>query len=108
MAAEKVEQQLIKAFVKTIGGEVWDTSQGFRGGSRRQRTTRITEGLPDLLVFLPPKAVFFFWEVKGDGGRVTDDQRKFQAFAGRCNVACGIGDFDDFKKFLTQFGYGFL
>lgn len=108
MGGERDEQQRIKRLVHALGGSVWDTSQGFRGGSRSNRTTRIDKGLPDLLIFVPAKSVFFFWEVKAPGGRVGDDQLKFKDFCDRCNVDAGIGTFDDFKQFLTRYGYGFL
>ena len=100
MTTEKEEQLRIKKLVKVLGGSVWDTSD--------YRAVHVTKGLPDLVIFLPGKSLMVWWETKSAQGMCSDSQLRFQEHCKRCNQHMGVGTFDDFKKFLAEFGYGFL
>ena len=100
MLTEKEEQQRITRLVKLLGGSVWDTSD--------YRAVHVTKGLPDIVAFLPAKSIMVWWETKSEKGKPSEHQLKFKRHCDRCNQHMGIGTFDDFKKFLKQFGYGFL
>lgn len=50
MRPEAVIQRNIVKFLRTIGGAVWVTSQGYR---KEPGGTRMTPGLPDLVVMFP-------------------------------------------------------
>ncbi len=105
---EDAEQKAMVRLLRSIGGQVYSLSQGYRPGGKRHATTRQTKGLPDLWVFLPPRQIAFWLEVKKKSGHVKPEQI---VFGHRCE-ANGVpycrGGVDDLKKFLTRFGYKFL
>jgi hypothetical protein len=65
--------------LEALGFWVADTSQGYRRGSRRNRSTRVTKGLPDLYA-IHERLGFMVWiEVKGPTTRITPEQYAWQA-----------------------------
>ena len=75
----------ITDFLKLIGHAVYSTEQGYRSA---RGGTRMSPGIPDLLVFgTGPELPFFFIEVKAPGGgKLRDSQVAFQAECKRMNV----------------------
>jgi len=120
---EKTEQANIQNFVGQLGGSVATI------GTRRARncvacgtpadmSTRQTEGLPDLAVFLPPAPgarlgadglaapwVFLWVEVKGRGGTLTAEQVIFREFCNLARVPHIVGGFDQFLEFARAGGW---
>ena len=84
MATEAEIQRGIVTFLRSIGGAVWVTSQGYRkdpGG------TRMTPGLPDLIVmFAYKRKGWTFAEVKTPKGKLSPAQVVFRDEA----IAAGV------------------
>ena len=72
MATEAEIQRGIVKYLKRHACVVYTTSQGYRPGGG----TRVTAGLPDLLVIHSPGA-WTFAEVKTPAGRMNHDQDVF-------------------------------
>ena len=71
---ERDVQRAVITLFRACGAVVYVTSQGYRkdpGG------TRMTAGLPDLLVFFPRLGKLLFFEVKRPGGKRTPAQIQF-------------------------------
>jgi hypothetical protein len=119
---EKSEQANIQNFVQQIGGYV--ATIGTRRarncvtcGSPADMSTRQTEGLPDLVVFLPPAPhlrsaagqrapwVCVWIEVKGRGGTLTPEQVVFREFCTLAHETHIVGGFDAFLEFARAGGW---
>lgn len=122
---EKAEQAGIIQLARTLRAEIWVL--GTRRGRGKpcpkcgtfvaeHQGLRQTPGHPDLLMFLPvlerdlcePSALsrrLVYWETKVPGGRLSDEQRAFQACARAAGVECYSGTFDDFVSWTIREGY---
>lgn len=72
--------------------------------------TRQTEGIPDVLAFLPARngaaRVLLFWEAKhADGGRASAEQLAFAALCREAAQAHVLGPFDVLYAWLIEHGY---
>lgn len=75
--------------------------------------TRQTPGIGDVFAFLPerhgalgPEREALWWEAKrSEGGRMSDDQRKFQGLCGQARQHHVVGDRDDLIGWLILQGY---
>lgn len=76
---EKHVQAEVKGALEGLGFHISDTSQGYRGGGRRNRSTRITKGVPDLYVTHARYRIRAWLEVKGEETPVTPEQRAWHA-----------------------------
>lgn len=63
----------IQLFLKQVGCSVYTTEQGFR---KERGGTRMTPGIPDLIVFHP--LAWTFAELKTPRGRLTGAQQGFR------------------------------
>ena len=102
MTEAQIQREIIK-FLRSIGGAVWHTSQGFR---RDPGGTRMTPGLPDLVVMFPeawrkhveterpgftklylaPDGRWTFAEVKTPKGRLSPAQIVFRDESAKAGV----------------------
>jgi hypothetical protein len=71
---ENETQNAAKKTPQTLGFWVADTSQGYRRGSRRNRSTRVTKGIPDLYAIHETRQLFVWIEVKGPDTKITPEQ----------------------------------
>jgi hypothetical protein len=80
---QKVEARCRQVFEKA-GCAVYSTSQ--------RRRSRVSAGIPDLIVFGPPGHPFhLYFEVKAGRGRLSEAQHKFALHCERANVRCEAG-----------------
>jgi hypothetical protein len=82
--------------LEMLGFRVWQTSQPQRA--------MMSPGLPDLVVFHPRRKLFFFWETKAAGGKLSEAQLDFLAACAACGVPHGYGGLAEAKAFLVQQG----
>lgn len=104
---EKAEQAHIIQLLRSIGGRVYVI-----GGHRRRgdfQGTMQTEGIPDLMAFLPVRAlasgrarVFLFIECKAKGGRLRPEQEAFRELCLHAEVVHLVGGLDDVIAWLTE------
>lgn len=119
---EKSEQANIQNLATQLGGRVYTL------GTRRARvcatcgtpadmSTRQTEGVGDLIVFLPPPPrlrdaagnrapwVSVWVEVKGKGGTLSPEQVTFREFCLLAHVPHVVGGLDAFLDFARAGGW---
>jgi len=106
---EAIQQEQGIALLRSLGATV------YRLGVRRRATdhqgTGMSEGLPDVLAFVPVRGVpatrtFVAWEVKAAGGRLRPAQIEFQVRCFESGVAHVTGDLTALMHWLV--GAGFL
>ncbi len=68
---EEIRRDVVKA-LRALGFDIWDTEQGYR----RDGTTRVTKGLPDL--FIAGRGATAAVEMKALKGKQTPEQIDFQ------------------------------
>lgn len=109
---EKVVQQQIVTFIKTIGGKVKVVGTR-RPREDRHHSTFQTPGIPDLIVFVPLPAEPYsgrvrnlhgYIEVKAEGGRLRPEQREFQQDCAEAGVEHVVGDLDAVVAWLMRHG----
>jgi len=106
---ERAEQRAILDLLKLVHAEVWVL------GTVRKRGdwpgTRQTPGLPDILAFVRcplmiyPPAQFIAIEVKASSGRLSPDQRRFEAACRRADVTYLVGGVDAVLAWLRARGH---
>ena len=101
---EAIQQEQGIALLRSLGATV------YRLGVRRRATdhqgTGMSEGLPDVLAFVPVRGVpatrtFVAWEVKASGGRLRPEQIEFQARCFEAGVAHVTGDLTALMQWLV-------
>lgn len=93
---ERTIQRAVVKLFRSVGCEVAVLSQ--------VRPSRVARGLPDLYVF-PPRLVAPFWmEVKGLGGKPTEDQLLWQEACELRGVPCILGGVPEAKAYLQRIG----
>lgn len=118
---EKVVQSHIVQALRSVGGQVY-----VMGTTRRRGDyggTMQTEGIPDLMAFLPrPRSVadgprsmmalaaesqrrLLFVECKAAGGQLRPEQVVFRDLCGEADVTHLVGGLDDVLAWLTDAGY---
>jgi hypothetical protein len=108
---ERVEQEHIKRLLRSVGGQVY-----VMGTTRRRGDyggTMQTEGIPDLMAFLPRRGsdvastqrTFLFVECKARGGRLRPEQVQFRELCLDADVAHVVGDLDAVIEWLAARGY---
>jgi len=101
LVGEAVLQREIVNLLRLVGCAVYVTSQGYR---RDPGGTRMTPGLPDLLV-LHDETAWTFVEVKTAKGKIRPSQMEFAAYAAECRVPCEVWrSVDDAKRWLVAHG----
>ena len=94
-------QREIVAFLKMVGCAVYQTSQGYR---RDPGGTRMTPGLPDLLVMHGP-GQWTFAEVKTAKGRLSPAQYGFEVNASAAGIPWALWrDVDDAWQWAKDVG----
>lgn len=106
---EKTQQEQGLALLRSLGATVYRLGVRRRAGD--WQGTMQTEGLPDVMAFLPVRGVpgartFLAWEVKAPGGRLRPEQLEFQALCFNAGVAHVAGDLTQLMHWLV--GAGFL
>lgn len=130
---EKFEQQKGVDLLRSIGASVYTFGTRRSKGSRcpkcgefvpnKDRGTRQSEGVPDVLAFLPrrpgvigatnesallkvfPREVLW-WEAKRPGGGAeSDDQAEFRQLCAASSTAHCLGDVDELMTWLVEHGY---
>lgn len=105
-------QKNVTALYESIGCEVYNTSQ------HHNRNT-MTPGIPDLIVFFPAKASFWFHEVKRPDGikgdeehwrrppssKLSEAQHHFLDLCGAVGVARVVGGEEAALSYLSERGY---
>ena len=115
---EKTEQASIQNLVAQLGGTVYVLGSrramccGICGAPSTDRSTRQTEGLGDLAVFLPPtrrqldRAWHFVWiECKGRRGELSPEQVRFRELNQAAGVPHVVGGIDEFVAYLERGGW---
>lgn len=115
---EKTEQGSIVNLATLVGGKAYvlgttrATCCGVCGSPSTDRSTRQTEGLPDLAVFLPPAprwpgdGTAFVWiECKGRRGVLSPEQVAFRELCVAAHVHHVVGGLDEFIAFLEAGGW---
>jgi hypothetical protein len=110
---EKAEQAHIVQLLRSVGGQVYVMGTTRRRGD--YAGTMQTEGIPDLMAFLPARnasealgraaRVFLFVEVKARGGRLRPEQIEFQTCCVLADVAHITGGLDAVIAWLAERGY---
>jgi len=113
---EKAEQASIVNLTGQLGGRVYTlgttraTCCGVCGSPSTDRSTRQTEGLGDLAIYLPPPRgstgwVFLWIECKGRGGTLTPEQVAFREINVAAHVGHVVGGLDAFIDYLEAGGW---
>jgi hypothetical protein len=116
MNDEKAEQASIVNLTGQLGGRVYTlgsrraTCCGVCGSPSTDRSTRQTEGLGDLAIYLPPPRgstawVFLWIECKGREGTLTEAQVAFREINAAAHVTHLVGGLDAFLDFLEAGGW---
>lgn len=106
---EKLVQWQVVNLLRSIGAAVYIL--GTRRPSGDFQGTRQTPGIGDVYCILPPPRVTpgpgcALWvEVKADGGRLSPEQREFQALCAGANIPHVVGGVDQVIAFLIQGGW---
>lgn len=114
----KAEQRHVTALYRAVGGDVYELGTTRSRGGRclrcaafvpnRDMSTRQTPGIPDLLVFLPPRgdqpSVQLWHEVKAGRGRLSPEQQKFRSWCQAAHVEHVTGGVDDAITYLVGHG----
>lgn len=110
---EKVEQAHGVQLLRALGAKLY-VSGTHRRGTDFQGTMQ-TPGIPDVEAWLPverfvsslrpPRRQLLKWEVKAAGGRLSPEQRAYQALCAAGGVAHVCGDLDALIAWLIEFGY---
>jgi len=105
---EKTVQAHIVQLLRSLGGKVFVLGTRRRGGD--YPGTMQSEGVPDLLAFLPSRAepgrqLFLVIECKARGGRLRPDQEIFRALCVSAGVVHITGDLDAVIAWLIDQGY---
>jgi len=93
---ESEEQRRVTKLYRTVGGEVWSTSQPFRAALR--------PGIPDLIVFFRGRGVMLFHETKSARGKQSLEQRRFQRAATDCGLRYVLGGETEAREALIRLG----
>jgi len=101
---EAAQQEQGVALLRSMGATV------YRLGVRRRKGdyagTMQSEGLPDVLAFLPHRGsgvrTFLCWECKAPGGRVRPEQRVFAGLCFEAGVAHVMGDLTALLRWLVE------
>jgi hypothetical protein len=104
---EKAEQADVLRVLQALGAQVWLT--GTRRPHGESHSTRMTPGLPDLLVFLPARggapARFVTMELKRTGGSMSVEQQRFKGCCDATGIAHVCGDASTIVDWLETAGY---
>lgn len=95
-ASERAVQQAVAALYRGVGAVVASTSQ--------PRASRVTAGLPDLIVLLPRGRGVVFHEVKAAGGRQRAAQAEFQTACRMADVPYVLGGVAEARAVLVDIG----
>ena len=108
--SEKVEQAHIVQLLRSIGSRVYVLGTHRRRGD--YPGTMQTEGVPDLMVFLPARdpetpsrRLFLFVEVKAHSGRMRPEQAAFRELCLDADVVHRVGGLDDLIAWLVDRDY---
>ena len=105
---EKTVQGHVVRALRMVGGTVYVLGTVHRGEPGHM-STRMTPGLPDLLVFLPPIRTtpwHQLWiEVKAPQGRLSEAQKGFRDVCALAGVAHIVGGLDEVLSYLVDRGY---
>lgn len=112
LVLEKVEQAHGVQLLETLGADVWVL------GTRRRRGdyqgTMQTPGIADVFAVMPchlvgihdaPERRALWWEAKAVGGRLSDDQERFQRCCREADLWHVVGPFDALVEALVGAGY---
>lgn len=103
---ERDVQAQIRRAAEVLGFRVSDFSQGYGRGSRRNRSTRQTKGIPDLYLQHSERNLRLWIECKGERTPVTPDQSAWhereRAAGGTVAVCRSV---EDFCEVLRPFGF---
>jgi hypothetical protein len=113
---EKAEQASIVNLTGQLGGRVYTlgsrraTCCGVCGSPSTDRSTRQTEGLGDLAIYLPPPRgsgawVFLWIECKGREGTLTEAQVAFHEINAAAHVQHLVGGLDAYLEYLEAGGW---
>jgi hypothetical protein len=116
---EKSEQGSIVNLTGQIGGKVYVLGSrravccGVCGSPTTDPSTRQTEGLPDLEIFLPPPRAragvvswtFLVVECKGRGGTLSEAQVEFRQLSLAAGVPHLVGGLDEYVAYLIAGGW---
>ena len=72
MKESEISREIVK-FLRTVGGSVYSTEQGYR---KERGGTRTSAGIPDLIVIFPE--AWTFAEIKTPKGRMSPAQEGFR------------------------------
>jgi hypothetical protein len=111
---ESVEQAHIVQLLRSLGGRVYVMGTTRRKGD--YHGTMQTEGIPDVMAFLPERDcpfpapptrrwIFLFIEAKAQGGRIRPEQAAFREVCVAANVRHIVGGFDAVVAELAAWGY---
>lgn len=102
-----VQAQIVRA-LRMVGGTVYVLGTVHRGEPGHM-STRMTPGLPDLLVFLPACGTtpcHQLWvEVKGQGGRLSEAQKGFRDVCALSGIPHLVGGLNEVLGYLLERGY---
>jgi hypothetical protein len=109
--SEKTEQAHIVQLLRSIGAAVYVMGVHRRRGD--YAGTMQTEGIPDLMAFLPARGgdgaigarVFLFIECKAKGGRLRPEQAAFREHCLNADVIHRVGGYDDLIAWLADRDY---
>lgn len=97
---EKVEQQHIVQFIRSLGGSVYIL------GTKRRATdyqgTNQTPGVPDLIAFLGHRHMYI--EVKRHGGKMSPPQVAFRQQCLKAGVSHIVGTYNDVVVTFLEWG----
>jgi hypothetical protein len=103
---EKAIQRDVVGLYRSVGAQVWDTSQPFRA--------LITPGLPDLWVVirargyrarvLKHQSIAFWHETKRPGAKLSPAQKRFKEEAAACGLWVVVGGVAEAVTFLQDQG----
>ena len=117
IADEKTEQGSIVNLTAQIGGKAYVLGSrraiacGVCGSPSTDPSTRQTEGLADLAIYLPPAprgsggCVFLWIECKGRGGTLSEEQLEFRQLNQAAHVQHLVGGLDEYIAFLAAGGW---
>lgn len=107
---ERDQQRLCLEFLNLIGAVAYRTNSGCARYENRNGTQRMVrfagvKGLPDISGYIPrdnAPAITFYWEVKREGGKPTQDQKEFIETAKNGGCFAGWGTCEALEYQLSK------